>query len=137
MAEGAKSEVLPQQSDPIAAFSRGDLALAGEDWRAHQGGGRDGRMNIGKAVQALKDGKRVARAGWNGKGMWLAYSPGHPALLWDRFWAVPNAEYAKSQPHQSAAVLPCITMKTATGEIQMGWVCSQPDLLAEDWEIVP
>lgn len=94
-------------------------------------------MDIGGAVRALKAGDRVARAGWNGKGMWLAYSPGTPALLAGQFWARPNREYAAGQPNASAAVLPCITMKTATGEILMGWLASQTDLLADDWEIVP
>ena len=28
-------------------------------------------MNFGNAIEALKEGKRVARAGWNGKGMFL------------------------------------------------------------------
>lgn len=93
-------------------------------------------MNIGEAVQALKEGKRVSRAGWNGKGMWLAYSPGTPALLAGQFWALPNRQYAASQPNASTAVLPCITMKTATGEILMGWLASQTDLLADDWGVV-
>lgn len=94
-------------------------------------------MNIGEAVQALKAGKRVARAGWNGKGMWLAYSPGVKNLSFEKFWAPPNRAYAESQPTLSADVLPCITMKTAGGEILMGWLASQTDLLAEDWEVVP
>lgn len=93
-------------------------------------------MNIGEAVQALKDGKRVSRAGWNGKNMWLAYSPGNAALPARNFWAPPNSEYAASQPGACATVLPCITMKTATGEILMGWLASQTDLLADDWGIV-
>lgn len=94
-------------------------------------------MNIGEAVQELKAGKRVARAGWNGKGMWLAYSPGAPeGLYYESFWAPPNALFAYHQPDQKAKVLPCITMKTATGEILMGWLASQTDLLAEDWEVV-
>jgi Protein of unknown function (DUF2829) len=93
-------------------------------------------MNIGEAVQALKAGKRVARAGWNGKGLWLAYSPGTPALAAQHFWSPANAAYAADQPHGAAPVLPCITMKTATGEILMGWLASQTDLLADDWEIV-
>lgn len=33
-------------------------------------------------------------------------------------------------------VLPSITMKTATGEILMGWLASQTDMLAEDWHVV-
>jgi Protein of unknown function (DUF2829) len=92
-------------------------------------------VNIGEAVQALRRGNRVARTGWNGKGMWLAYSPGVSALPAENFWAIPNAEYAASNGG-TARVLPCITMKTATGEILMGWLASQTDLLADDWEIV-
>lgn len=92
-------------------------------------------MNIGEAVQALKAGERVARAGWNGKGMWLAYSPGTKALPAANFWAAPNRAYAEASGGV-AAVLPCITMKTATGEILMGWLASQTDLLADDWVVV-
>lgn len=93
-------------------------------------------MNIGGAVQALKEGKRVSREGWNGKGMWLAYSPGATGLAAEKFWAPPNREYAEAQPGGYATVLPCITMKTATGEILMGWLASQTDLLADDWGVV-
>lgn len=93
-------------------------------------------MNIGEAVQALKEGKRVSRAGWNGRDMWLAYSPGVRGLAADKFWAPPNREYAEAQPGWAATVLPCITMKTATGEILMGWLASQTDLLADDWGVV-
>jgi hypothetical protein len=94
-------------------------------------------MNIGEAVQARKAGKRVARAGWNGKDMWLALScNGSRIIPAESFWARPNAEYAAAQPSRSAMVLPCITLKTATGEIQMGWNASTPDLLADDWVLV-
>jgi hypothetical protein len=91
-------------------------------------------MNIGEAVQKLKEGKRVARAGWNGKGMWLAYSPGHSGLDAKAFWSPANKAYAQDEGG-TAKVLPCITMKTATGEILMGWLASQTDLLADDWEV--
>jgi hypothetical protein len=96
---------------------------------------RDG-LPFGDALRALQAGKRIARRGWNGKGMWLAYSPGSTALPADRFWAGPNREYANERGG-AADVLPCITMKTATGEILMGWLASQSDMLADDWEIVP
>lgn len=92
-------------------------------------------MDFGSALSALKDGKRVRREGWNGKGMWLALSPGTPALPADKFWAGPNRDYALEQGG-FAPVLPCITMKTATGEILMGWLASQTDMLATDWQIV-
>lgn len=92
-------------------------------------------MNFGQAIEALKLGSRVARAGWNGKGMWLAYSPGSKALPADRFWAGANRAYATANGG-TADVLPCITMKTATGEVLMGWLASQTDMLADDWQIV-
>lgn len=92
-------------------------------------------MDFGDAIRALKGGHRVARAGWNGKGMWLTLSPGNPALEAGKFWAGPNRDYAE-QNGGAAPVLPFITMKTATGEILMGWLASQTDMLAEDWVIV-
>lgn len=95
----------------------------------------DTHFGFDTAIRLLKEGKRVARAGWNGKGMWIALSPGNPALPAKNFWAMPNREYADSLGG-SAPVLPCITMKTATGEILMGWLASQTDMLAEDWEVV-
>lgn len=94
-------------------------------------------MDIGHAIDAMKQGSRVARKGWNGKGMWLSLSGpmGPREITADKFWSDNNAEYAREQGG-AAKVLPCITMKTATGEILMGWLASQTDLLAEDWEIV-
>lgn len=92
-------------------------------------------MDFGDAIRSLKGGKRVARSGWNGKGMWLALSPGSKALPADKFWAGPNREFALANGGY-ADVLPSITMKTATGEVLMGWLASQTDMLAEDWQEV-
>jgi len=89
-------------------------------------------LDFGLALVALKRGEKVAREGWNGKGMWLALSPGVASLPSEKFWAGPNRSYAEEQGG-AATVLPCITMKTATGEILMGWLASQTDMLAEDW----
>lgn len=92
--------------------------------------------DFGFALLMLKQGHRVARAGWNGKGMWLALScDGTREVPAAAFWAPPNREYAEANGGK-ATVLPSITMKTATGEILMGWLASQTDMLAEDWTIV-
>lgn len=94
-------------------------------------------MDFGDAIRALKSGKKVTREGWNGKGMWLSLSnAGTMELHADGFWSKNNADYARSRPDQCAVVLPCITMKTASGEILMGWLASQTDMLAEDWEVI-
>ncbi len=93
-------------------------------------------MTFGDAIQALKDGKRVCRAGWNGKGMWLALSCDRTrTVAAENFWSPHNAGFARENGG-TAVVLPSITMKTATGEILMGWLASQTDMLAEDWQIV-
>jgi hypothetical protein len=92
-------------------------------------------MDFGEALRALKSGQRIARSGWNGKGMWLAFSPGSKKLPADKFWSPANREWVAAGPGY-ADVLPCITMKTATGEILMGWLASQTDMLSEDWEVV-
>ncbi len=93
-------------------------------------------MDFGDAIRALKNGHKVTREGWNGKGMWLSLSNNGTARVHaDAFWSENNAEYALTQPDDCATVLPCITMKTATGEILMGWLASQTDVLAEDWII--
>lgn len=94
-------------------------------------------MTFGLAIEALKLGHKVARSGWNGKGMWLSLScDGSRAIPAAAFWSRNNVEYAMQQRLGQATVLPCITMKTATGEILMGWLASQTDMLCEDWEIV-
>ena len=93
-------------------------------------------MTFGLALDALKLGKKVRRAGWNGKGMWLSLScDGTREVQAGNFWSPHNAQFARENGGK-ATVLPCITMKTATGEILMGWLASQSDMLSEDWEIV-
>ena len=93
-------------------------------------------MNFGEAIEGLKQGKRVSRAGWNGKGMWLSLTPGTPVLPAEKFWSPNNRAFAASRPEGRANVLPCITMKTADDQILMGWLASQTDMLAEDWGVV-
>lgn len=94
-------------------------------------------LDFGAALRALKHGERVARRGWNGKDMWLALScDGSREVPAAGFWAPANRKWAEQQPNGTAMVLPSITMKTATGEILMGWLASQTDMLAEDWMVL-
>ncbi|WP_343546790.1 DUF2829 domain-containing protein [Sphingobium yanoikuyae] len=96
-----------------------------------------GEMSFGHALEYLKRGCRVARAGWNGKGMWIALSGPLQGrnIAFENFWSKPCSEYARENGG-SATVLPCINMLTATGEILMGWLASQTDMLAEDWSVL-
>jgi len=69
--------------------------------------------DIGWAVNELRADQRVARRGWNGKGMWLELQ-------------TPGANSKMTQPY--------VYMKTADNQL-IPWLCSQADLLAVDWEI--
>ena len=94
-------------------------------------------MTFGMAIEAMKRGCKVTRIGWNGKGMWLCVPlcDGPKEIPATGVWGKPNAEYAK-QNGGTVKVMPYVTMKTADGSIVMGWLASQTDMLAEDWEIV-
>lgn len=89
-------------------------------------------MPFGEALSIAREGRAIARAGWNGKSMWVTYSPGSLSLPADRFWAPANKAYAEKSGG-SLDVLPCLTMKTADNKILMGWLASQTDMLANDW----
>lgn len=87
---------------------------------------------IGWAVKQMRNGARVARPGWNGKGMYLVLQPGYP----DGIGINANTARAIGEPEGTVhRFAPYVMMKTATGEF-VPWLCSQTDLLAMDWEIV-
>src|SRR5262245_55875928 len=67
--------------------------------------GQKPSMSFGQALEALKNGKRVARAGWNGVNMYI--------------YLLTVSGYE-----------PCICMHTAQGKEQPGWLASQPDILS-------
>lgn len=88
-------------------------------------------MNFGQAIDMLKSGARVRRAGWNGKGMWLAYMP--PVVIPE---AQVNERTKRFVPHGDLTVGGYVVMRTAQGVWQPGWIAPQADILSNDWEIV-
>lgn len=90
-------------------------------------------MNFGEALEVLKSGGKVARAGWNGKGMFLLLVKGTDGILPRE--GTPYADLLVA-PSGVVNINPHIDMKTATGEMQPGWLASQSDMLSDDWCIV-
>ena len=89
-------------------------------------------MDFSAALHAMvRDGLRIQREGWNGKGMWLCKQDGNPQ-------GIPiNANTAKATglPEGSTQrFLPYIMMRTADGAF-VPWLASQTDILAEDWVV--
>ena len=87
-------------------------------------------ITFGHALEALSEGNKVARAGWNGKGMWLIRVPGSVGVELN-----PNSPYYKAGL-RNVDIEPHIDMFNAAGKMQPGWNPSQADLEAEDWVIV-
>jgi hypothetical protein len=84
-------------------------------------------MTFGDAIEALKDGERVARKGWNGKDMYVFLA--HEADF------VTDADISAFDQLE-VEVHDMLVMKTAQNTFQPGWLASQADMLAEDWYIV-
>jgi hypothetical protein len=88
-------------------------------------------MDFGKALEGLRLGVRMSRAGWNGKGMFVALRSGYPeGVRVDSGTAqalgVPEGETVRFREY--------LTMWTANAEV-VPWVASQTDVLASDWEV--
>jgi len=94
-------------------------------------------MSFGDAVVYAKMGFKVARKGWNGKGMWISITEGRILnLAKDDIWT----ENVKSIAIENGGIvetLPYFSMKTADGKLQIGWLASQSDMLANDWMVLP
>lgn len=90
-------------------------------------------LNFGQAIELLKTGHRVARAGWNGKGMWIAYTPGSEFAPEFAKAGHAAAHRAAEEPNEPVRLLPHIDMRAADGSMVVGWLASQTDMLADDW----
>ena len=95
-------------------------------------------LSFSHALVLMRHGHRVRRAGWNGKGMWICQGQGNIMDDPSKFWNEHTRKYAEQRMQQGlpTEVLPYIIMKTADHKILMGWLASQSDMLADDWELV-
>jgi ABC-type branched-subunit amino acid transport system substrate-binding protein len=82
--------------------------------------GGPGHMRRDDAIDLLRSGHRMARSGWNGKGMFLFY-----VKVWEHSSTLP----------ETYPTLPFLAMKTADNKV-VPWLASQTDMLATDWDIV-
>lgn len=95
-------------------------------------------MDFGKAIEALKQGKKVARNGWNGKGMYLWLKPS--TTITPEMCSDPMLKQQVIDNGGTILGLPTICMYTHDGTgrraVLTGWLASQSDMLMEDWVIV-
>lgn len=101
----------------------------------------NGALTFGDALMALKQGHKVCRSGWNGKGMWLTFVKPYSDAVHSNntpcfsYRAFELPEGANGEPKKSPTLLPYIAMKTVGDEL-VPWLASQTDMLAEDWLIL-
>ncbi len=88
------------------------------------------QFDFGFAIRHLKAGHKVARSGWNGKGMFLYYVPEN------KYPASNNTlnTMAGVFPNDLVPYQAYIAMKTAQDTVEP-WLASQTDVLADDWVI--
>ena len=80
-------------------------------------------MNFGEAIKALKEGKKVARKGWNGKGIFIELQ-------------VPDAHSKMTRPYIYIDTTGLQTTNPDAPKDRVPWLASQPDMRSEDWTVV-
>jgi len=110
-------------------------------------------LSFGHAIEALKQGKRVARQGWNGKGMFIFMRPAdqlNVEFVVDKVKSLPksvkdyylndiideNGERVPVAEDDVVQFTAYLCLKAADGTIVNGWLATQTDILAEDWTII-
>jgi hypothetical protein len=120
-------KALTKDGDIVPAWVDDERITSRTDWEVADG------LDFGWALCTLKAGKKVRRSGWNGKGMYLWMLPGTVVPL----------EWIKEEHLKQLAMingnsvdcLPSIRMKTADNKVLTGWLASQTDMFATDWEL--
>ena len=106
------------------------VTAAAEEAVLHEG--EEG--TFGQAIESLKFGKKVARKGWNGKGMFLWLKPG--TMVKSEWCHDPELKAIADKNGGEIESLGTICMKTADDKILSGWLASQSDILAHDWVLM-
>lgn len=79
-------------------------------------------FNFGKALELLKEGKKVCRKGWNGKGIWIEMQfPELYSRMTQAYICIVTTDLQSDNPDAPRGIVP--------------WVASQTDMLAEDWQV--
>ena len=126
--KGVKGEFYPCKPDifemTYEEVQKCECAPANDNWKKNR--------SFSAAIEWLKEGHKVTRKGWNGKGMYLWHVP---EATVPKEWIKDKGLLEAIGENESMECLGFIRMKTADGKILSGWLASQTDMLSEDWEI--
>ena len=83
-------------------------------------------MNFGIAIESIKEGRRAKRRGWNGKNQYIELATAISYVNTEGEIINCNHE----------AIGNCAIAFVGTSGVQIGWLASQADMLADDWEVL-
>jgi hypothetical protein len=86
-------------------------------------------MNFGEALEKCKAGARIQRSGWNGKNQYVF-------LISDYMFKREEVPALIDDPRDEISFWGCFCIMTTNGKVQMGWLATQSDMQANDWQVV-
>lgn len=142
-ADLVESDMVVETAEGFADFLRGpdellEMGEAATDPMAPQAGTDLSQFGFSMALMLLKDGQKLQRLGWNGKGMFIYLRRGSLDMArvhGDLVNGIPRSLFS-SGDKGTVTRLPNISMHVAGGATVDGWLASQADMLAEDWQTV-
>lgn len=94
-------------------------------------------MRFGEALAHARAGKRIARLGWNGKGMYVYMTKGRLMPTDEWVASMPSQELTEVEKERGYVnIMPHLDMKSTQNTRIIGWLASQTDVLAFDWYVV-
>jgi hypothetical protein len=87
-------------------------------------------MKFGEAIELAKQGKKITRDGWNGKGQYVFLIPDY-VFTQEDFKKIP----ALKDEEREITFWGCFCIMTSYGKVQLGWLATQSDLQASDWRL--
>ena len=85
-------------------------------------------MNFGEALEAVKKGYAISRTGWNGRGQFVYLISARDLQT--------GLKYGYGEYEGEPVFTDVLAIRTTNNKIQVGWLASQSDMLANDWRIV-
>jgi hypothetical protein len=112
------------------------------EWIEPEEHDRTSGLTFGEALELCRQGKRIYRSGWNGRNQFVYYQPGS-TIPFSRFRAGAVREFlvkkaGKPSPFNmnDVVIMGHFDIMTTAGVIQCGWLASQGDMQADDWEVL-
>lgn len=97
-------------------------------------------MKFGEIIEAVKNGRCAKRAGWNGKNMMVFLQKGsHDFVEGEKrpeFISGIDSKLFMNGDVRTVTRFPSMRLQTSSGDTVVGWLASQTDMLAEDWELI-